>query len=279
VVGNHLAKPLGWRVGSSGFEGVAWTVKNLFELKNARRVLIDGNLFEYNWPHAQNGFAILFTPRNQDGASPWSQVEDVTFVNNLVRHVSAGINILGRDDIHPSQPTRRIVIRNNIFSDIGGQWGVGRLFQLLDGVSDVTIDHNTALQTDTLVWGGDHAPNTGFVFQNNIVLHNLYGIMGSSTGSGRPSLERYFPGAVVRRNVIVGGSPDRYPPDNFFPSSIDRVGFAGLSARNYRLSASSSYKRAATDGRDVGADVELIATRAGTAVDGGSPRLTMNRSR
>ena len=110
IVGNHMAKPLSWRIDDPHFQGTAWTVKNLFELKNARRVLVDGNLFEYNWPHAQNGFAILFTPRNQDGRSPWSVVEDVTFVNNLVRHVAAGINVLGHDDIHSSQPTRRIAI-------------------------------------------------------------------------------------------------------------------------------------------------------------------------
>src|SRR5262245_42485213 len=92
IVGNHLAKPLPWREGDAAFAGTAWTVKNLFELKNARRVLVDGNLMEYNWPHGQNGFAILFTPRNQDGGAPWSVVEDVTFVNNVVRHVAGGIN-------------------------------------------------------------------------------------------------------------------------------------------------------------------------------------------
>ncbi len=134
IIGNHFSKPLRWKEGDATFEGTAWTVKNLFELKNARRVLVDGNLLEYNWPHGQNGFAILFTPRNQDGGAPWSVVEDVTFVNNVVRHVAAGINMLGRDDIHKSQPTRRIAILNNVFLDVGGRWGRGRLFQLLDGV-------------------------------------------------------------------------------------------------------------------------------------------------
>ena len=108
---NHVWKDPSWK-------GV-WLVKNLFELKNARRVLVDGNVLEYNWPHAQNGFAILFTVRNQDGASPWSTVEDVIFQNNLVQHVASAVNILGSDDIHPSQPTRRIAILNNLFVDVG----------------------------------------------------------------------------------------------------------------------------------------------------------------
>ena len=50
--------------------------------------------------------------RNQDGKAPWSVVEDVMFANNIVRHSGAGINLLGKDDNHPSQQTKRIVIRN-----------------------------------------------------------------------------------------------------------------------------------------------------------------------
>ena len=225
VLRNHMAKPLAWRSGAREFEGVAWTVKNLFELKNARRVLVDGNVFEYNWPHAQNGFAILFTVRNQDGDSPWSTVEDVIFQNNLVQHVASGINILGTDDIHPSQPARRIAILNNLFIDVGGLWGAGRLFQLLEGVSDVRIVHNTALQTDTVMFGGERMPNEPFVFENNLVLHNRYGVIGSGTAAGRATLDRYFPHAVMRRNVFIGGPAASYPTDNFFPSSIDSVGF------------------------------------------------------
>jgi len=259
IRGNHLAKPLRWRAGSRDFEGTQWSVKNLFELKNARRVIIEGNVFEYNWPQSQNGFAILFTVRNQDGAAPWSVVEDVTFANNIVRHVASAINVLGRDDIHPSRRTARIAIRNNLFVDVGGQWGGGRLFQLLDGTSDISIDRNTALQSDSLLFGGDHAPHTGFVFQDNIALHNRYGIIGSGTATGRSSLDRYFPGALVRRNLIVGGRPELYPSGNFFPASVEQVGFVSPQDGNYRLAASSSYRHAGPDGREPGADLDAIA--------------------
>ena len=117
VRGNHFDKPVSWRT-------AAWSVKNIFELKNARRVLIDGNIFEHNWPQAQNGFSILFTVRNQDGTAPWSVVQDVTFTHNIVRHVAAAVNILGTDDIHASQQTKRILISNNLFDDVSrGQLG------------------------------------------------------------------------------------------------------------------------------------------------------------
>jgi len=258
-VRNHMTKPLAWRLGGHEYQGVAWTVKNLFELKNARRVRVDANVFEFNWLHAQNGFAILFTVRNQDGAAPWSAVEDVTFEDNLVQHVGSGVNLLGTDDVHRSQTTRRIAIRNNLFIDVGGLWGPGRLFQLLDGTSDVRIDHNTALQTDTALFGGDRTPHERFVFENNVLPLNQYGVIGSGTGSGLPTLERYFPRAVVRRNVFVGGSPAAYPPDNFFPVSLDSVGFVGPRRGDYRLAASSAYRHAALDARDPGADMDAVA--------------------
>jgi hypothetical protein len=259
VLRNRVAKPLAWRMEAPEYAGVPWTVKNLFELKNARRVLVDGNVFEYNWPHAQNGFAILFTVRNQDGGSPWSTVEDVTFQNNLVQHVASAINVLGTDDIHTSQPTRRISVRNNLFVDVGGSWSGGRLFQLLDGAVDVRIEHNTALQTETAIYGGDHSPHDRFVFENNVLPLNQYGVIGANTAPGRPSLDRYFPEAVVKRNVFVGGEHSSYPPDNFFPASLDAVGFVNLRRGDYRLARSSGYKHAGTDGRDPGADIDAVA--------------------
>jgi hypothetical protein len=218
ILRNHFAKPLRWTIDHPTYEGTPWTVKNLFELKNARRVLVEGNLLEHNWPHAQNGFAILFTPRNQEGRAPWSVVEDVTFRNNVIRHVAAGFNILGRDDNQESRQTRRILIHNNVLSDVGGAWGGnGRLFQLLDGTAAVSITNNTAERTTGgVVFGGDHDPHTQFVFQNNVMPDNGAGFVGSGTGVGRGSIDRYFPGAVIKGNVFPGGKPEQYPLDNLF---------------------------------------------------------------
>ena len=242
IRGNHLAKPLRWRAGNRDFEGTQWSVKNLFELKNARRVIVEGNVFEYNWPQSQNGFAILFTVRNQDGAAPWSVVEDVTFANNVVRHVACGINVLGRDDIHPSRRTARIAIRNNLFLDVGGQWGGGRLFQLLDGTSDISIDRNTAFQSDSLLFGGDHAPHTGFVFQDNIALHNRYGIIGSGTAHRPPFARSLLPWR--------GGpqEPDRRRPTRAVPSETSFRRPSNRSASSLRKTATTASPRRACTG-------------------------------
>src|SRR5439155_25925343 len=93
-----------------------WQVKTLLELKNARRVSVRENTFDYNWQAAQSGFAILFTVRNQDGGCPWCQVEDVAFERNLVRHIAAGVSILGYDGNYPSRQTRAFSIRDKVFA-------------------------------------------------------------------------------------------------------------------------------------------------------------------
>ena len=73
VENNHFNKRPEWRGDHPS------SVKNLFELKSAKRAIIRNNLFEQNWTDAQNGYAILFTVRNDDGGAPWSVVEDVLF--------------------------------------------------------------------------------------------------------------------------------------------------------------------------------------------------------
>ena len=251
VLRNHFRKPLQWRIDDPHYAGTPWTVKNLFELKNARRVLIRDNFFEHNWPHAQSGPAILFTPRSEDGRAPWAVVEDVVFENNVIRRVADAINILGRDDVTPSQLTRGITIRNNLFIEVGGSWGDGRLLVMVGGAADIRVEHNTALQTGSIVVA-EGEPHPGFVFENNIALHNEFGIFGSGVGSGAAALDRYFPGAVVRGNVIVGAEERAYPRDNFFPGRLSEVGLAGTRGPDALLSASSRFRGKATDGTDPG---------------------------
>jgi len=264
---NHFVKPLAWRIGDPSYAGRAWTVKNLLELKNARRVLIEGNLFEHNWAHAQGGTAIVFTVRNQDGGAPWSAVEDVTFINNVVRRTGAGIGMHGMDS-KPSQPTKRVLIKNNLFEDVSGaRWGGGgRLFQLYNGVTDLVIDHNTAFQDGPIIMA-EGRPHTGFVYRNNLAPHNEYGIQGTGTAPGKGTLDAYFPGAVVEMNVIVANPyVAQYPPNNFYPASLAAVGFAELTGGNYRLGATSPFLRGGTDRKDIGADLDaLAAAMAGTA--------------
>ena len=273
IRGNDFTKQLSWRPGDDSYAGIPWAVKNLFELKNAARVLVDGNVFEYNWVgifQPQDGFAVAFTPRNEKGGAPWSVVEDITFTHNIIRHASAGIQILGRDYNYRSRELRRLLIQHNLFSDIGAfpsLSNAGRLFQLSDGGANVVVDHNTAFHTETPLYAqvhnASHWPATGFVFTNNILLNNQ-GVSGDdTTANSMLTLTTYFPNAVFEGNVIVGGTSRYYPPRNFFPASLDAVGFVNRQQGDFRLSASSRYKRAGTAGADPGADFEALPAALG----------------
>jgi hypothetical protein len=264
---NHVAKPAQWR-------GTRWTVKNLFELKNAQRVLIEGNVFERNWLAGQSGYAVLFTPRNQDGRASWSVVQDVTFAHNLVRDVAAGINVLGRDNLRPSQPTRRIRIAHNVVLADGRAWGgSGRLLQLLDAPADVTVERNTVWQSGEM-FVASGAPMIGFTFRDNVVPAHGYGVGGDGTfGNVALTLATFMPGAVLRGNLIVSGAPAAYP-GNTFAETFEGVGLADPQGGDYGLAAASPYRGTALDGGDPGVDMaSLRAALGGSAalVIGGRP--------
>jgi hypothetical protein len=254
-----VAKPLKWKVGHPSYARTRWSIKNLFELKNAQRVLIDSNIFEYNWADGQDGAAILFTPRNQNGRSPWSVVSDITFINNIIRHVGGGFNIAGRDnEAGPSEPSRRILIRNNLLEDVNGDaWGGdGELFQILGGAEYITIDHNTGFATGNIITTEvGKELNRKLIFTNNIAPHNKYGVIGTGAGSGVATLNRHFTSYVFLKNVIIGGEASIYPSGNYFVGSFDEVGFRDLGRGDYRLSSSSPYRNAGVGGKDVGCDI------------------------
>jgi len=262
---NHVSKPLSWKRGDPSYAGKRWSVKNLFELKNAQRLLVNQNIFENNWADAQVGFAILFTPRGEDGVAPWATVADVTFTNNVLRHSGCGFNIAGGEGAGASQPSQRILIRNNLIYDIDGvKWGSpegpadGRAVQIVGGPVNITVDHNTIFQSGPIIMA-DSGPSPGFVFRNNIAPNNAYGVVGSGQGLGVNALNYYFPDAVFQKNVIVGVPQEVvYPADNFLPATPIKVGFVDLAGGDYRLGPTSPYRKAGTDGKAVGCDVTAL---------------------
>jgi hypothetical protein len=270
---NYLYKPLKWRKEDPSYAGAAWVVKNLFELKNAQRVTVDGNVMENDWTMGQNGTGVLFTPRAEDGHMPWAVVQDVTFTHNIVRHLGAGFSFMGVDDTdkttHRVVRLHRVTVRDNLLMDVSGKNWVGRgsLFGLFGGPDAVAIDHNSGFE-DGMVAMADGMPGTSFMFTNNLVLHGEYGFLGTGTGEGSQTLYHYFPDAIFRGNVIVGGGGGGYPQGNFFPRSPSHVGFADYDQGNFALDPSSRYRNAGTDGKDPGADIPALAVAAAGVIEG-----------
>ena len=279
---NHVTRPASWRSGG-------WSVKNLFELKNARRVLVEGNLFETHWQGAQPGYAIVFTPRGESGAAPWAVVEDVTFRYNVVRNVAAVFNFLARDNNGASGPLRRVRIIDNLFYLIDrNAWGGNGFFlQIGEGPAEIAIEHNTIIQTGNIIsaYGGTReAPSAAerFVFKDNIALHNANGVIGQGLGVGNDTLSKYFPGAAFYRNVIAGGVASRYPADNTFPT-VDWLSeqFQNPGEYDYRLRPGSQLRQTASDGRDMGVSFSALIEALGrnTSASLGLPDTTTPQER
>ena len=288
---NHLFKPLTWKKDAPGFVGGAsgrpFIVKNLFELKNAQRVLFEGNVLDNSWGgFSQTGFAILLTPKNQNNHCPLCKVTDIVIRLNLVRHMGNGMQIAtGLSDAGgASSGGERFSIHDNIFDDIdgnsnGGFGAFAQISSVVPPLRDVSIVHNTAFPSRALfMFQGpvNREKGTNFVFTDNLV-----GTAGAdifSTGGGPANcafepvrqgpanvLKNCFLKAVATRNILVG-SGGGWPEGNFYPRDPSTVveNFQGGKAGNYRLcrDGGNCKKTAAfvkaSPGKDPGADVDAV---------------------
>ena len=246
IKGNHLNKPLSWRDDS-------WVVKNLFEIKNGRRIKVENNLMTNNWVMGQDGFAILFTTRADNGKA--SIIDDVEFAGNIIRGSACGINLLGGE----GSKGHNLKIRNNLFEDLTGEkWGGSGHFLKMTDWDVLVIENNTILQTGNIAIAYG-IPIIKFVFRNNIVFQNTYGFFGDNLGTGPKSLDTFFPGGSVANNIIIGGDPSLYKENNFYPLSIRQVGFVDFRNGDYRLQNDNPYLKRGFDGGRIGADIDIRA--------------------
>ena len=262
---NLMTKRQTWR--SAGIP-----VKNAFELKNARRVLVDGNTFEHVWPSGQDGTAIVLKSVNQDGRCAWCVTEYVTFSNNIVRDAANGVMInaaeVGAQGLRQPVPVNHVRLENVLFQEIGG-----KLLRVMGGASDVAITHITSFSNP----GGILDPrdpsdrNPRLIFQDNIVERKLYGI-GAGGDEGVATLTRNFSPFTYGNNVLVNTSRDtdqaisdqalkaRYPGATMIAPAWTALGFQNGS---YQPGATSPYR---TGERRPGFDVAAWK-RAQDAID------------
>jgi hypothetical protein len=240
---NWLNKPLEWR-------NTKWVVKNFLEIKNGSNIRIHNNLMTNNWAMAQEGTGVVFFPAEDSGRN--AVVQDIEFTDNIVRGSGSAVTIAGGE----AGGGRRLTIRNNVFEDITSKKWDGRGFFLKPSTWDgVVVENNTVIHDGsiTIAYGG---AIKGFVFRNNIVFNNEYGFFGDSVGVGKPAISRYFPGAVISNNVIVGGSRSDYGDNNFYPSSAGQIGFIGAAQSDYRLRGNSQFVKKESTGDPIGASLD-----------------------
>jgi hypothetical protein len=255
---NHLFKPLAWKqpIPAGVNTGLKWKVKNLLELKEGNRVLIEGNIFENCWAHAQAGYGVLFTPRG--GA-----VSDVTFRSNFLSNCQLGLQISSA-----SKSLQNVLVENNVIQVTGS-----RIFNISRGggpqgpVTNLIFRHNTAVALNgrgTLILLEGSVPAiSGWAVRDN-VFNNGYGVKGWGKASGLPTLRHGVRNYEWNNNLVIGGP--KYDSDaNYsgfrYAANNNSVGFVGATLNHmaaFRLSDTSSYKGVATDGTDLGADIDQL---------------------
>lgn len=240
VKNNHHNKRLEWK-------GTDWVVKNLFEIKNGKNIKVQNNLMTNNWLMAQDGTAILFTVREDSGEGAF--IEDIEFSNNIIRGTANAVNVYGGE----GKGGRNLTIRNNLFDDVDGEkWGGTGVFLKTTEWDGLTIENNTIIQKGSIT-NAYGEPIKNFIFRNNIVFQNEYGFFGDSFGGGKRAINKYFPRAVIDKNIIIGGDSAEYGGGNFYPTSIRQIGFADM--KNYSLGSNNPYKTKGFGGKQVGADI------------------------
>lgn len=213
---NHFFKPLSWRNVSPYYR-----VKNLFELKGASKVLVNGNIFENNWTTPpppgdqsnmyddyQSGAAILVKPNGP------AITENVTFTNNIVRHSQHGISIFGGEN---APIVNRVKIENVLIYDLQDlsphvdPQPFGRTYRVYGAATDVQIIHTTAegklFIVDTFV-----ANNADFTFRDNIVERGATGIKGEGYVEGTATLNQFFNPYAYLKNLLVNNSEGTAQP-------------------------------------------------------------------
>jgi len=278
IQGNHFWKDY------AAWNGAGFSVKNIFELKNAQRVLLDGNVLEYSWLDGQVGFAILLTPRNQNGRCAWCVVQDVTITSNLIRHAASGIQTAPSDNIFVSLPTNRVLIRNNVLTDISTNYGGnGRGFLALAApnsatrttADNITMDHNSVFADSVFLYFGDRGTIPNFQFTNNLGSYGNYGIAGTGAGIGLPALNTYVPNSTYGQNLLLtssGGSAGNQWPNGTLWNTVAGAQFTNHASGNYQLLSTSPYRNAGTDGKDIGVwDWTAFNAKTTNALDGKYP--------
>ncbi|MGO9401905.1 MAG: hypothetical protein ACLPVW_00380 [Terriglobales bacterium] len=291
---NHLYKVPNWQKGSAnfvgGYSGDPFVVKNHLEIKNGARILFEDNILEYSWGgFSQAGQSILITPRNdynkgtkQGNLCAVCEATDITIRFNRISHTGAVFNI-GNPAVDGmgAQASERYSVHDVVADDIEAKHykGGGGLFLVGNEWPNKTL-HNLSIRHVTgfpdsvghllAVTNDLHYPEMyAFTFQDNLVVVPTYPVW--SAGGPDNCANADVPMSVISacfetytftNNVLAAVTkafpPDKWPSGNFFPATVNDVGFVNYNdgnGGNYQLQANSPYKGKASDGTDPGANI------------------------
>jgi hypothetical protein len=264
-------------------------VKNLLELKNAQRLLLEGNVMENTWAgFTQHAAALVLMATNQGKltGNTNATVADITVRYDHISHTGRGFSIADTQGAWgPAKMAARFSIHDDLFDDISPAYAngdtspvVGTAFQLSDcgicaPLEGVNVNHVTMLfQSPTffmILGGSTNASIQNVKFTNNIVTAKSGLVI---TGTGSPAPCGFYGATVSARmnscmssysfsNNALPGATGAWPAGNYYPVDTASIQFADYNGGNggdYHLLPSSPYKSAGSDGKDLGADIDVI---------------------
>ena len=259
-------------------------LKNLLEFKTGDRVLIERNRFRDCWTNpghsTQQGQGIYIVD-GDESAPDWSTSRNVTVRYNDVRRVGSGFMVASNQYLQPDiTPPKKISCHDNVFEveDRGTFFSSGWRFTS-NQLDDYLFEHNTVVLTKTDSNYQTSLYDIDAVITNCTVRNNIFvgeKAFRQSTGGRSPLSDPFgdcWPGGSVLNNVFVSkvasgesGDPawvmpatNTYDRSASFPANVSTIGFVDFVNGNYRLDAGSAFKNAGTDGKDLGADLDLVA--------------------
>jgi hypothetical protein len=221
---NLISKPNRWNAGQPEcdipphpeYDGSNWQIKNLVEFKIGGNILVEGNIIENTWCAAQDGPAVLITPRE-------ASIDNVVFRNNVIRNARYAFQVNPAD-----QELSNVVIENNLIYNM--EW---RIFEVTAPSGKQT--ENLIIRNNTCLFAAENTTNNGYgstqlvvgdldvavtnlIYQDNLISGGFYAIHGAGQSPGLMSIEVFCDGFDVRGNAIVN------PNMNYETDSIYRIG-------------------------------------------------------
>ncbi|GEM_PF-878612 len=272
---NHFFKPLSWR-------GRNLAVKNLFELKNSKDVIVQYNIFENNWYDAQAGYGIVITPRSA-GNAPWSTVDNTIIRYNIIKNTGNGISLFGSDYASNIQAMDRFTLEHNLFLVAGPTMDGNGIGMCISGRQnfpgqDVNITHNTFIANGRTFECAEGRVFTNFNFNDNIIAsagsdQGLIGQLTNGGAYGNAFMNLAFGNTWQYRNNV--SQLDAYwranhPNTSTYVDNNSAFGFQNVSGGIYKLASNSPFKNTATDGTDPGVNWDELMARTANVVSGAS---------
>jgi hypothetical protein len=232
----HLIKPLGWK-------GAGWSVKNLFELKNARRVLVQHSVLENSWPASQVGMAVVIKSSGDVNAAnaKWQGTTDVTMRYCVVRNAHRGLNVQAMDDSGQAAVdvhTQRVLVEHCVFGGIGTVNGIqpsdGWLMLMVGDLKDVCVRRNTFVGNTpgyglALMMSAPGAQR--FEVRDNVLAGQSYYAITSDMGQAHAAGLQWYAGSswAVTGNVVAQVDQQFWalnPPGNIYLTSVASLGLS-----------------------------------------------------